>query len=258
MEMAGALQLIKDKNLEIVRFAGTSAGGIIASMYAIGREPEEIWDELFTLDMSQFMTISIPSITRLFFWGSLNSGKRYSEYLRKAASNKKMKDTRLHLCLMGSNISKRRLDVMDKVGCPEMPVADAMRITSSLPGVFEPWRYEGDYYFDGSLYKHFPIDIWKDWPRSRFGYLMRHHSGAKPHWAVKTLSTTFELAVDGNVLESIEDVSEHMHSGLLRIAESDGLGFSTFDFTFTPLERERLYIHGYETMKKALAADSSV
>jgi NTE family protein len=72
------------------------------------------------------------------------------------------------LYIVVSNLSRRRAEVFSAEATPDTPVADAVRISMSIPLFFEALRYdgrnfgEGDLYVDGGLYDNFPTHIFDD------------------------------------------------------------------------------------------------
>lgn len=67
--------------------------------------------------------------------------------------------TGMHFKLTGTKFSDLSLVELDHTTYPNMTVIDAITITCSIPLVFEPLYYKGDYYFDGGLCCHYPIQI---------------------------------------------------------------------------------------------------
>ena len=85
------------------------------------------------------------------------------------------------LHIVASNLPQRRAEVFSADATPQTPVADAVRISMSIPFFFEALRYDGrhfgqgDIYMDGGLYDNFPTHLFDD-PRFARGNL-RFHQG---------------------------------------------------------------------------------
>ena len=69
-----------------------------------------------------------------------------------------------------SNLSRHQVEIFSAETTPEVAVADAVRMSMSIPLFFESLRFDGhqfgkgDYYVDGGLYNNYPIHIF-DEPR---------------------------------------------------------------------------------------------
>jgi len=74
------------------------------------------------------------------------------------------------LYVVAANISRRRSEVFSFETTPDVAVADAVRLSISIPVYFEALRFDGsvwgqgDYYVDGGVYDNYPIQVF-DAPR---------------------------------------------------------------------------------------------
>ncbi len=72
------------------------------------------------------------------------------------------------LYIMATNVSRQRVEVFSADHTPEVAVADAVRMSMSIPIFFEALRFDGqkfgdgDYYVDGGLYDNFPTHIFDE------------------------------------------------------------------------------------------------
>ena len=162
----GCLQSLKDqKKLENVKkYIATSAGAIISYLICIGYTPIEImvdicindWiEKLANFDVLKavngmgaisFSTVgemlerlTIEKIGRLITLGEL-----YHRY------------EKLLICCT-YNYSRQMVEFLDGVNHPELPCVVALRMSSNLPILFEPFYYETSYYIDGGILCNFPL-----------------------------------------------------------------------------------------------------
>ena len=68
------------------------------------------------------------------------------------------KQTGKNLVVTGSNLSKKRPEFFSVDTTPDMSVVLALRISASIPFVFDPVVHDGSIYVDGALFNNFPID----------------------------------------------------------------------------------------------------
>lgn len=256
-ELTGVLQAVKDSKCNVIRFSGNSAGGVVACLYGSGLEPEAIWERLSKEDPRSFISDSWWAKARLLLCGALSNGTKYHDLLREMMGEKTFADSRVELKIMGTNITKHRLVVFTREEYSGMLLCDAARITSSLPAGFDNFLYQEQMFTDGGLYRHFPINAWKDFPRLRLGFLLGHD----PHddrifvpqgkGVLQTLDVLMSAFVDDNVHDAVESVEEAIHEGQA-IVLSDSPPFGTFQFKFSLEERRGLYDRGYAKTRAAL------
>ena len=171
----GALRQLEARGImdEIVRVGGTSAGAINAVMLALGYTLEETRQILAELNFNNFMDDS---------WGTLRDSKRLIEKFgwykgeffykwmgklieAKTGSpfstfndlkNQGFRD----LYLVGTNISTGFSEVFSTEHTPRDRVADAARISMSIPLFFQAIRNpRGDVYTDGGVLKNYPVKL---------------------------------------------------------------------------------------------------
>jgi NTE family protein len=74
------------------------------------------------------------------------------------------------LYIVASNLSRKQAEIFSYNTTPQTAVADAVRLSMSIPLYFEAVRFDGkefgkgDYYLDGGLYSNYPIHLF-DQPR---------------------------------------------------------------------------------------------
>ena len=56
----GVVKALKEKGIEADVYSGTSAGSIVASLLAFGKEPDEVMDLLKDLKLTEAATLKIP------------------------------------------------------------------------------------------------------------------------------------------------------------------------------------------------------
>ena len=64
-----------------------------------------------------------------------------------------------YIFLTGSNLTTRKCQIFSHLHTPNMVIADAVRISMSIPFIFYPIRHSGSLYVDGCLFHNFPLRI---------------------------------------------------------------------------------------------------
>ena len=165
----GALDYLQNKSYidinKINNWVGTSAGSMISYLFTLGYSIHDIGD--FILDFN-FQTLeSEISIDGLLESHGLNNGIKIMVFLSSFLKVKydledinfidHFKLTNKKLTIIGTNFSKGSEAVFNYETNPTMSVITAIRISCSIPVLFEPVLFNGDYYVDGGLINNFPL-----------------------------------------------------------------------------------------------------
>jgi NTE family protein len=176
----GALKVLEEKNIlpAITRIGGTSAGAITAVLAGLNFSPEEIKNILWEMDFKKFLDDSwnpIHDINRLRTEYGWYKGDFFHAWIDKLIQQKTNKSgsTFAHieglkaekgfrsLYFIGTNISTGFSEVFSAEHTPGMCVADAVRISMSIPFFFAAPRddHRGDVYTDGGVTDNYPIKL---------------------------------------------------------------------------------------------------
>ena len=142
---------------------GTSAGALIASLFALGRDAENIHKILYTTDFSQTRDVDIHNILNIHTRWGLDDGTKLRALICKlcdtvkpGASSYKLSDIS-GVNIVVTDLSVRQTIVVNSVSCPNMLLVDAIRASMSLPLFLRPFiTTEGHVWIDGGLRENFP------------------------------------------------------------------------------------------------------
>jgi NTE family protein len=141
----GVLAELESAGYRIAALAGTSIGGVVASLYASGLTPSQIgtWTEE-TLGSGLFRFRPSP--------GALLGNDRIQEALTQALGEKAFADMRCPLALTAVDL-EGGLEVVLMEG----RVVDAVLATIALPGIFPPQLAGGSRLVDGGVVDPVPV-----------------------------------------------------------------------------------------------------
>ena len=168
----GSLSVMKEQLSKINAYAGTSVGSIAATLFAIGYELDEIKEIMWNTDFRQFFDheYDIPKdVWSLFEKYGICSGNDFSEWIGKLIATKtndknytfkklyeqKNKD----LVITTANVSYLNPLYISYRNYPNMCLKDAVRMSMSIPMIFNPVFFEDSYYADGGLIDNYPIHV---------------------------------------------------------------------------------------------------
>ncbi len=176
MHDVGALDVLEGKGIlrDIERAGGTSAGAITALLVGLRYTTFEIQEILSGLDFQRFLDDSwgvVRDSKRLlqdFGWYRGDFFRRWiAELVARRTGNGEatFEEVRergefLDLYFVGTNLSTRFAEVFSFEHTPRMPVADAVRISMSIPLFFRARRSpRGDVFVDGGLLDNYPVKL---------------------------------------------------------------------------------------------------
>lgn len=168
----------KDNKLNIKPIAGTSAGSIVAAILAIGYNYDEIETIIMNTDYDKICDDKIgyirDALNFIEDWG-IAPGEYLYELMGELVKGKTnnadytindlYKDQNLLLVITGTNINKQRTEYFCPGPLGDIPIRKAVRISMSIPLLFEPMEHNNCLYVDGGLLDNYPIHVFdKDTP----------------------------------------------------------------------------------------------
>jgi len=145
---AGALKFLEEQNIKPTHIAGTSAGAIIASLYAFGKKPEEILEFFKSIYFFHWKHFTFKKAGII----DSDSFKSYFNLIFKEAT---IDDLAIPTFITSTDLVKGKL----KVFKGDVKITDAVLASSSFPGMLSPYQINGRLYSDGGILNHFPTDL---------------------------------------------------------------------------------------------------
>ncbi|MDP2731441.1 MAG: patatin-like phospholipase family protein [Dehalococcoidales bacterium] len=170
----GAMQVLEEKGIlpDIQRVGGTSVGAINALLFALGFDNSEQRKILWQLDFNNFLDASwlIPNVIRVLNRYGWYKGDYFRDWIGKLITEKtgspnatfrELREAKKpDLYIYGTNLSTHFSEVFSIEHSPDMRLADAVRISMSLPLFFTAIRNtRNDVYVDGGLLDSFPVKL---------------------------------------------------------------------------------------------------
>ena len=174
---AGVLKALEENGIEIDAIGGTSAGSIVATLYAMGYTPYYIY-EVFKKYAQEIINIgNVPLINGIGSFvkckkigiSGLNDGTALEKLCNELASRKNVKvigDIKLPLVVPAVDIAEAKEYIftncaprnnMNDDYITEIEIGRAVRASSSFPAVFCPCEYKTHMFMDGGALDNIPI-----------------------------------------------------------------------------------------------------
>ena len=176
---AGVLRALEDNNIKVDIIGGTSAGSMIASLYAMGYTPHYIYllFKRYAKDIAALNTKPILSGIQNHFWGkkkiitSLKDGEIIEILYNKLALKKGIKSikdipmpivipsvdiTESKEYIFTNQIPQKAEDISQYI--TDITVGKAVRASSSFPAVFNPCSMGTHAFMDGGALDNVPVN----------------------------------------------------------------------------------------------------
>ena len=167
----GAIKALEENGIKIDAIGGTSAGSIVASLYAMGYTPDEMF-KVFEFFSKSVMAISPRDIfsgmreVKGIRLGGITSSRNIELAVKEAANIKKVKnirDLKIPIVIPTTDLISDREIIF--TNCNELEgeeyihdieIGKAVRASSSFPGMYAPFEYKEYQFVDGGIFDTLP------------------------------------------------------------------------------------------------------
>jgi len=182
----GVLKVLVENNIPIDLISGTSAGAIVASMYACGYTPQQMQTMIQKLKMNEFIDLNI-TVSDLFkhgmkwlysgmfrFWSVLPTGlikgDKLEQYFYSLWQDRTVRDTNIPIAITAVDLNSadtifftspvfNSRAILNARYYHNTSLIDAVRASISIPGIFFPKKYRSMTLVDGAVKNNLPTDI---------------------------------------------------------------------------------------------------
>jgi len=246
--LVGALQVAENRGVSLKGVGGASAGAIVAALYAAGYTASEM---RLILEGVQFdYLLDRASLARLALAKRLGlyRGKLFQDWIHKLLAKKGVrffKDCPKQLRIVATNLTERTLVVLDAGSHPNLEVAEAIRMSMSIPFVFEPVQLGRNLMVDGGVLSNFPLSLFDG--NETLGFRLHSRSASLPF--APEGYREYLVAIMGAMLDGRDnyDVQTKKLAGLVEI---DTGHFSSTQFKLSDSEKADLYECGVSAANK--------
>ncbi len=163
----GAVKALQENNIKYDTLAGSSVGAIFAALLAVGYSYQELKEVLMKINFELFRDIHF-GLNKGF---ALSKGEVFTKWMRenierkfygkyyKKGKNKPITfaDVDKDLLIYTTNLVKFDSQEFSKFETPDFEIAEAVRISCSMPGLMTMTEINGKKLVDGDLLKSKPL-----------------------------------------------------------------------------------------------------
>ncbi|WP_249931334.1 patatin-like phospholipase family protein [Ramlibacter sp. 2FC] len=143
----GVIQVLEEAGIRPDLVVGTSAGSLVAALYASGKSSAQLQQVAETMEEAAFADWTLPIFSR----GALR-GEALSRYVNGQVGGRLIEQMALPLGIVATDLNTGQ-GVLFQRG----DTGTAVRASSAVPAVFQPVRIGGREYVDGGLVSPVPV-----------------------------------------------------------------------------------------------------
>lgn len=179
----GALKAFEESGIKFDYISGTSSGSIVATLYAIGYKPEEIY-QLFKKYCKKIKYVDYKNIIKAILGliirreiviDGLNSDNKIEKIINEACMKKGIKNInqiKNNLTIPAVELYNGKIYLFsskenregysnDMVYINDIEIGKAVQASCSYPGVFSPYKYKNTKLIDGGIRENIPWKVTK-------------------------------------------------------------------------------------------------
>ncbi len=142
----GVIKMLEANGFEPVVVSGTSAGSVVGALYASGMDAFQMQQKAVALDEASIRDVRL-------FSGGLVQGRKLQDYVNEQVGNRTAEQLKKPFAAVAT-----QLETGDRAVFVRGNVGQAVRASSSIPGVFEPVTIGGKTFVDGGVVSPVPVD----------------------------------------------------------------------------------------------------
>jgi len=143
----GVIQVLEEAGLRPSHVVGTSAGSLVAALYASGKSPSELVRVAESMQEAEITDWMLPILNR----GALR-GEALAKYVNAQVGGKTLEQMKIPLGIVATDLGNGQAITFRRGN-----TGAAVRASSAVPAVFQPVRLGDREYVDGGLVSPVPV-----------------------------------------------------------------------------------------------------
>jgi NTE family protein len=143
----GVIQVLEEANLRPVVLAGTSAGSLVAAIYATGKSGAQLQQVAESMEEVAITDWTLPIFSRGMF-----RGEALARYVNQLVGGQLIENMPMRLGIVATDLHSGQAMLFQRGD-----TGTAVRASSAVPAVFQPVKISGREYVDGGLVSPVPV-----------------------------------------------------------------------------------------------------
>ncbi|KKI93755.1 esterase [Bacillus sp. SA1-12] len=146
----GVLKVLRDAGIQVDLIAGSSMGALVGCFYASGLSIERMYQFALAFKRKYYLDFTVPKMGFI-------AGNRVKELIRLFTHRKTFSELDIPVAVVATDLYDG-----SKVIFKDGPVAEAVRASIAIPGIFVPEKINGKLLVDGGVVDRVPVSVVKD------------------------------------------------------------------------------------------------
>lgn len=245
----GCLKALEELKIidNIKAISSTSIGALFSILCIIGYNSNELEQIFSSIDFNNLQNFEILNFKNNY---GFDNGENIIKFLKVLLTEKKFdpditflqlfEKTSIKFVISGTNISKQKIEYFNYETHPDMKVLTALRITMSIPIIYEYVKFQDDIYVDGGLLDDYPIDYFRKEASKTIGFLMYDYSETLEIEKLDEYLYSFLFCL----LKKVNKFKKKIYKKNTIIIKQNKVG--AIDFNISKEEKEELFQLGYD------------
>lgn len=146
----GAIKVLKDEGIPIDLIAGSSMGAMVGCFYGAGLDINRLYKLSKAFKRKYYLDFTIPRMGFI-------AGAKVKELIRIFTHGKMLEQLDIPVRVVATDLMTGEKVIFDKGS-----IADAVRASISIPGIFVPEKLNGRLLVDGAVVDRVPVSVVKE------------------------------------------------------------------------------------------------
>lgn len=143
----GVLKVLEEENIPVDFIAGSSIGAFIGAVYGAGMSAKDMEKLALMFKQKYYIDVVVPKLGFI-------AGKKIKQLIMLLTKGKQLQDLKPKVYVVATDLKKGERAVFK-----EGSIADAVRASISIPGIFVPENIAGRLYVDGGVIDRVPASV---------------------------------------------------------------------------------------------------
>ncbi|SEN30156.1 NTE family protein [Mesobacillus persicus] len=146
----GVIKVLREEGIPIDMVAGSSMGAMVGCFYGAGLDIDRLYKLSKAFKRKYYLDFTVPKMGFI-------AGNRVKDLIRIFTHGKEIQDLDIPTAVVTTDLVSG-----EKVVFKEGPIADAVRASISIPGIFTPEKLNGRLLIDGGVIDRIPVSVAKE------------------------------------------------------------------------------------------------
>jgi NTE family protein len=146
----GVLKVFQEEKIPVHIISGSSMGALVGALYGAGHDMEQLYKLSSAFQRKFFLDWIVPKMGFI-------AGRKIKDFIRLFTHGKRIEDLTIQLAIIATDIQ-----AAEKVIFTEGPIAEAVRASIAIPGIFTPEKVNGRLLVDGGVIDRVPVSVAKE------------------------------------------------------------------------------------------------